>query len=129
MENSLNFDVVSSLPEVNDGGGDREIANRNTKKVRFKNVNDEEITDVLVESSSGPTISWNDKLLGINSGALDKKGLDFFWYFSERIQQILFKEMEFTVVLKLLGRNIGMGHFIVVLVAYGILLSPSISWT
>lgn len=79
-------------------------------------------------------ISWNDKLLGGNPGAIDKVKMDspnvdtdddleFFEGdirrsivngipaidFSERIQKTLFKEMELKVVIKLLGRNIGYG--------------------
>ncbi|KAH1091474.1 hypothetical protein J1N35_018731 [Gossypium stocksii] len=89
---------------------------------------------MMVESNSSPLMSWKDKLLGVESGALGNKGsinlsirvdeeLDFLEGdiyrsivngipaidFSERIQQILFKERELTVVLKLLGRNIRYG--------------------
>ncbi|KAG8486672.1 hypothetical protein CXB51_020076 [Gossypium anomalum] len=89
---------------------------------------------MLVETRSSPSITWKDKLLVINSGDLDKKGLVSSGYsvdedleilegdihrsmvngiptidFSERIQQILYKEMERTVVIKLLRRNIGYG--------------------
>ncbi|PPS13624.1 hypothetical protein GOBAR_AA06953 [Gossypium barbadense] len=134
MENSLHVDGICSLPKVEDGGGLRADDDRNTKKVRFKEDNNGEITDMLVETRSSPSITWKDKLLGINSGYLDKKGLVSSGYsadedleflegdihrsmvngipaidFSERIQQILYKEMEQTVVLKLLGRNISYG--------------------
>ncbi|KAG8485315.1 hypothetical protein CXB51_021330 [Gossypium anomalum] len=132
MENSLNFGDNSSLPKVDDGGGSWADVDRNTKKVRFKEGNGEDTTDMLVESRSGPKISWKDKFLGFNPGASDKIGLDFSGAganedleflagdihrsivngipaidFSKRIQQILFKEIELTVFLKLLGRNIG----------------------
>ncbi|PPR98740.1 hypothetical protein GOBAR_AA21936 [Gossypium barbadense] len=88
----------------------------------------------MVESGPSPILSWKDKLMGNKSRASDKLGLDNSGAgvdedleflegdihisiingipaidFSERIQQILFKEMEHTVVLKLLGRNIGYG--------------------
>ncbi|KAG8486302.1 hypothetical protein CXB51_019644 [Gossypium anomalum] len=89
---------------------------------------------MMVESELSPKISWKDKLLGINPGAIDKEELgshsadadddlefiegDIYRSivngipaidFLERIQQILFKEMELTVVVELLGRNIGFG--------------------
>ncbi|KAA3458339.1 reverse transcriptase [Gossypium australe] len=85
---------------------------------------------MIVETS--PKISWKDKLLGITSGSLDAERIDPFGGesaeelkflegdihrsvvngtpaidFSERIQQILFKEMDSTVIIKLLGRSIG----------------------
>ncbi|KAK5786057.1 hypothetical protein PVK06_040684 [Gossypium arboreum] len=86
---------------------------------------------MMVELGSNPKISRKDKLLGNDIRISNKTGLlspdagvdedmEFLEgdihrsfvngilaiYFSERIQQILFKEMELTVVLKLLGRNI-----------------------
>ncbi|KAK5771522.1 hypothetical protein PVK06_047738 [Gossypium arboreum] len=134
MENSLPVDDISSLPEDEDGGGNRVVSDRNTKKVQLKNGSEEEITHMVVESSTGPTISWKDKLLGVTSVSLNKKGLESPGVstgeelefldgdihrsfvngiptidFSERIHQILFKEMESIVVLKLFGRNIGYG--------------------
>ncbi|PPS14564.1 hypothetical protein GOBAR_AA06025 [Gossypium barbadense] len=74
-----------------------------------------------------PTISFKDKLLGggmtgpdgnlaRNDYDLDLKDEDVNMSivngipaidFSDRIKDILFKEMESTVILKLLGRNIG----------------------
>ncbi|KAK5775603.1 hypothetical protein PVK06_043510 [Gossypium arboreum] len=75
-ENSLSVDAISSLPEDEDGGGDQVVADCNTKKVQFKNGSEEEIIDMVVESSFGPTISWKDKLLGVTFGSLNKKGLE-----------------------------------------------------
>ncbi|KAH1113813.1 hypothetical protein J1N35_007191 [Gossypium stocksii] len=87
---------------------------------------------MLVEFVPSLILFWKDKFLENKSGAFDKLELDNFGAgadkdlkflegdilrsivngilaidFSEKIQQILFKEMEHTVVLKLLGRNIG----------------------
>ncbi|MBA0653904.1 hypothetical protein Goklo_021004 [Gossypium klotzschianum] len=104
---------VSKLGSLNGGGssleagrddGPRDDLDRNTKKVRFKEDNGNGDIDMIVESNSIPTLSWKDQLLG--------NGLDINRYivngilaidFSDRIEQILFKEMETTVVLKLLG--------------------------
>ncbi|PPR86037.1 hypothetical protein GOBAR_AA34654 [Gossypium barbadense] len=134
MEISLNSsDNVSHL-EIKDGDGSWTDVNHNTKKFHFKEGNGKEITDMLVESGPSLILSWKDKLLRNKSGASNKLGLDnsgaganedMEFYegdihrsivngipaidFSERIQQILFKEMEHMVVLKLLGRNIGYG--------------------
>ncbi|KAA3488313.1 reverse transcriptase [Gossypium australe] len=124
-------DVTTQL-EVVDGDGFRMEEDRITKKVRFKEGIREEAMDVVVKNASNPKISWKDKLLGTNSVSLENEGsfslsdesvedLEFLEGdiristingtpaidFSERIQQILFKEMESTVVIKLLGRNIG----------------------
>ncbi|KAK5771901.1 hypothetical protein PVK06_048157 [Gossypium arboreum] len=134
MEISLNSsDNVSHL-EIKDGDGSWTDVDHNTKKFHFKEGNGKEITDMLVESGPSLILSWKDKLLRNKSGASNKLGLDnsgaganedMEFYegdihrsivngipaidFSERIQQILFKEMEHMVVLKLLGRNIGYG--------------------
>ncbi|KAH1046921.1 hypothetical protein J1N35_037705 [Gossypium stocksii] len=59
-------------PKDEDGGGDLVVTDRNTKKVRFKNGSEEEVIDMVAESSSGPTISWKDKLLGVTSGSPNK---------------------------------------------------------
>ncbi|KAK5794663.1 hypothetical protein PVK06_035902 [Gossypium arboreum] len=89
---------------------------------------------MLIESRPIPSISWKDKLLGVDFDALNKKRsnypgdctdkeLEFLKGnvhrsmvngipsidFSERIQKILFKKMELTIVLKLLEKNIGYG--------------------
>ncbi|PPR97085.1 hypothetical protein GOBAR_AA23581 [Gossypium barbadense] len=134
MEISLNSGDNISYLEVDNGDGSRTDVDRNTKKVCFKEGNGEEITDMLVESGPSPKLSWKDKLLEDSSRTSVKLALDISGAgadedleflegnihrsivngipginFSERIQQILFKEMELTVVLKLHGRNIGNG--------------------
>lgn len=134
VENALDVDGICSLPVVEDGGGVRVDDNPNTKKIRFKEDNNGKITDMLVETRASSSISWEDKLLGTNPGDLNTVGVVSFGFsvdvdleilegdihrsmvngipaidFSERIQQILYKEMEQTVVIKLLGRNIGYG--------------------
>lgn len=71
-----------------------------------------------MEPSSPPPPSWKDKLLGsleeendfvLLEGDIQKSMVNGIpsIVFSERIQQLLIKGMENTVVLKLLGRNIG----------------------
>ncbi|MBA0701656.1 hypothetical protein Goari_027530, partial [Gossypium aridum] len=84
--------MVNFLNIEDGGGGATGSAHSFTKKVRFKKPGtrgDEDLVllngDVTISIVSGiPTID-----------------------FSDRIQQILFKGMEATVVLKLLGRSIG----------------------
>ncbi|KAH1090953.1 hypothetical protein J1N35_018210 [Gossypium stocksii] len=133
---------------------------RNTKKVRFKEVVDGEDTNMVVDTNQQPIMSFKDKLLGggvvsmdeNREGSLGSNESDFELLegdvsrgvvsmdenlegslgsnesdfellegdvsrsivngvqaiaFSDRIKDILFKEMELTVILKLLGRNIG----------------------
>lgn len=153
MENSLNFNVSSSVPEVEVGGDSRSDVDRTTKKVHFKDGIVEENNDMLTESSPVPSISWKDKLLGVNTDALNKNGLihhedctdeelDFLEgdvhrsivngipsiNFSERIQKILFKEMELTVVLNYSEEILDMGLYTVVFAAFGARQSHSISW-
>ncbi|KAH1083396.1 hypothetical protein J1N35_023157 [Gossypium stocksii] len=119
---------------IEDGEGSRVNVDRNTKKVRFREGIGEAATDMLVELMSTSTVSWKDKLLENktgnfgktateNSGVGAEDDLEFLEGdilrcivngipaidFSERIQQILFKEMDETVVLKLLGKNVGYG--------------------
>ncbi|PPR87700.1 hypothetical protein GOBAR_AA32989 [Gossypium barbadense] len=131
---SLNPGNTSSHPVIDDGDKARSDADRTTEKVRFKEGNGEQDIDMVVVSGSSLMISWKDKLLGVNPGATDNEKLEspsaviddelkFFEGdiqrsivngipaidFSERIQKILFKEMEVAVVIKLLGRNIGYG--------------------
>ncbi|KAK8360145.1 hypothetical protein V6Z12_A04G142800 [Gossypium hirsutum] len=115
----------------NNGGGDpHPESDRNTKKVRFKdNLVEEDIT-IDGELDPKPTSSWKDKLLG---GLTGISGLDYIApiegsdndfellegdvnrttidgvpaiTFSDRIKNILFREMELTVIVKLLGHNI-----------------------
>ncbi|MBA0693789.1 hypothetical protein Goari_004138 [Gossypium aridum] len=90
-------------------GGDRQLANsRNSSSpVRVANV----VMEVVL-SPARPR-SWKDCLIGTGLRA-DREdivrssinGIPAI-YFSERINQILIKDMEHTVVIKLLGRNIG----------------------
>ncbi|KAH1082384.1 hypothetical protein J1N35_022145 [Gossypium stocksii] len=105
--------------------------NRNTKKVRFKeNVVDEDTT-MAVDLESQPSMSWKENLFGgycvasesvrnessaenenvfellegdVNTSIFD--GIPAI-NFSDRVKEILFKEMELTVIVKLLGQNIG----------------------
>ncbi|KAA3453419.1 reverse transcriptase [Gossypium australe] len=120
--------------EVVDRDGSQMENDRNTKKVHFKEGTAEADTNMSVEPAPSPKISWKDKLLGTNPntsrgeelnpcGGTNEDDIEFLEGdiqrsvvngipaidFSERIQQILFKEMELTVVVKLLGRNIGYG--------------------
>ncbi|XP_016752756.1 uncharacterized protein [Gossypium hirsutum] len=86
---------------------------------------------MVVDFDQQPILSFNDKLLGGGvafpdgnlEGNLDKNESDFELMdgdvnksmvngiptidFSDRIKDLLFKEMELTVIFKLLGRNIG----------------------
>ncbi|MFQ6623835.1 hypothetical protein Gotur_004418, partial [Gossypium turneri] len=74
------------------------------KKVQFMD-NDESVNrEVLVDLTNVLVISWKDKLVGIPSNNEDK-GLEEEEEFE--IHHILIWDMENTVVLKLLGRNIG----------------------
>ncbi|KAH1121392.1 hypothetical protein J1N35_004552 [Gossypium stocksii] len=91
------------------------------KKIRFREEGENEGGDVLAELPIEPRVSWKDKLVGkttsIGGNGLEEK--DDKWLdgdvqksvvnetpsieFSERIHQILIKDIENTVVLKLLG--------------------------
>ncbi|MBA0602960.1 hypothetical protein Gorai_003120 [Gossypium raimondii] len=114
--------------ENNDVG---EVANQSTKKVRFRVIDE----DFDVEMTSAPTTtrprSWKDYLMSTGLRAdVQAQGVDNFYgeedlelsevdivkstvngipsiNFSERVNQILIKDMAHTVVIKLLGRNIG----------------------
>ncbi|MBA0807918.1 hypothetical protein Gohar_023693 [Gossypium harknessii] len=125
--------MLSSLQlSGNHGDGDpHSESDRNTKKVRFKDHDVDEDTTMTGDPESQSVLSRKDKLLGGKSGesALDRSTPtvgcenDFELLegdvntthidgvpaitFSDRIKEILFKEMELTVVVKLLGRNIG----------------------
>ncbi|KAA3480192.1 leucine-rich repeat receptor-like protein kinase PEPR2 [Gossypium australe] len=122
METQNSDNVLNSDPRTD---GDQ-----NTKKVRFKGAVDGEDTNMVVDFVQQPNISFQDKLLGGSvvsdrdlEGTFGKNEGDFELLegdvntsmvdgipaiaFSDRIKDILFKEMELTVVLKLLGRNIG----------------------
>lgn len=107
------------------GEGEDSTADRNTKKVCFKDGSDESQANMVVDSSPASGVSWKDKLLsGLASNSLDgAANLDLEFEeedirrsslngiptidFSNRITKILVKGMELTVVVKLLGHNIG----------------------
>ncbi|KAG8488979.1 hypothetical protein CXB51_017071 [Gossypium anomalum] len=103
---------------------------RNTRKVRFKEGVEEEIAVMAVDPDLSPKLIGKDMLLGEASrsepdhnGSSEGCDNDFDFLegdvsmdmvdgmpsiaFSEPIKNILFKEMDLTIVLKLLGRNIG----------------------
>ncbi|KAK5777123.1 hypothetical protein PVK06_045089 [Gossypium arboreum] len=109
------------------GKGEDSTADRNTKKVRFKNGSGDSLANMVVDSSPASGVSWKDKFLGGSaSNSLDgAANLDLEFEdgdirrsnlngiptidFSDRITKILIKGMELTVVVKLLGHNIGYG--------------------
>ncbi|KAA3485757.1 reverse transcriptase [Gossypium australe] len=131
-ENSLEQEGNNLQPEVGVVEDSQAVEDRTTKKVRLKEGTSETDQEMMLESETSPKISWKDKLLGTTPGFLDKErsdspggesvdDLEFLEGdfrtsvvngtpaidFSERIQQILFKEMDSTVIIKLLGRSIG----------------------
>lgn len=100
---------------------------RNTKKVRFKVVGEDSMDNMVVDTTPVKEVSWKEMLLGRNGfesgdGASDGdliiedsdilrssiNGIPAI-NFSERLKNILIRDMETTVVVKLLGRNIGYG--------------------
>ncbi|MBA0709726.1 hypothetical protein Golax_024748 [Gossypium laxum] len=105
----------------------------------------DEVSNMAVDQVLDLNVSWRDKVLGIGSGYSEKelgvmgsedKDLDFLEgdvmksavngilsiNFSNRIKQILVKEMELTLVIRLLGRNIG---YVVLYNRISILWKPS----
>ncbi|KAK5786329.1 hypothetical protein PVK06_040965 [Gossypium arboreum] len=120
---------------VDDIEESRSLEDRNTKKVRFKEESRELVSDIAIDldQTQAPSLipSWKEKLLGVgssNPGKIsggstgesegnfelleddvrryfvnDISSIDF----SNRIKQILIKDKEKTVVLKLLGYSIG----------------------
>ncbi|KAH1048051.1 hypothetical protein J1N35_038835 [Gossypium stocksii] len=72
---SLNYGNNFSHLDSNKGIDSQQDVDRSTKKVRFKDGSGEEDTDMILEVESSPKIFWKDKLLGLNSGALDKTEL------------------------------------------------------
>ncbi|KAH1056824.1 hypothetical protein J1N35_034889 [Gossypium stocksii] len=116
----------------NDGEGESHPdGDRNTKKVRFKESVVDDDVSMAVDTEPQQAISWKDNLLRTSVGisasgqAMLSAGNDNDFdlldgdvnmsiidgmpaiEFSDRIKEILFKEMERTVIVKLLGRNIG----------------------
>ncbi|PPD68656.1 hypothetical protein GOBAR_DD34464 [Gossypium barbadense] len=106
---------------IDEGGDDsRSTEDRNTKKVIFKEHNGDVAVDMVVDLDPILTLSSKDKLLGKcvadfgevvvgSDGDVTRSTINRIPTidFSDRIQQILFKEMAMTVVLKLLGHSIG----------------------
>ncbi|XP_016715514.1 uncharacterized protein [Gossypium hirsutum] len=118
-----------------DVGDPRSIEDRTTKKVRFKDGLEDDSVDMIVDSVISPTPSWKDKFLGRESASFELErdvsavgvddgcngdfdlltddvqisivnGIPAINFF-DRVKDILLKEMELTVVIKLLGRSIG----------------------
>ncbi|MBA0742268.1 hypothetical protein Gogos_015342 [Gossypium gossypioides] len=118
---------AESLSDDRIGEGEDSTADRNTKKVRFKDESDDSLANMVVDSSPVSEVSWKDKLLGGSvSNSLDgATNLDLEFkdgdirrsnlngipaiVFSDHITKILIKGMELTMVVKLHGRNIGYG--------------------
>ncbi|MBA0573401.1 hypothetical protein Golob_000677 [Gossypium lobatum] len=88
MEISPNTGGDRNFLEASSGESSQDNMDRNTKKVQFKEANKDVDTDMLVD----PNIN---RFIANGIPAIT---------FSNRIQRILFKEMETVVVLKLLGR-------------------------
>ncbi|MBA0823282.1 hypothetical protein Goarm_020021 [Gossypium armourianum] len=111
-------------------GNSHSDGDRNIKKVRFKEGLDGEVVVMAVDPDPTLTLSWKDKLLGggtvnsemdCNTPCVGRdsdlellegdvrttivNGIPAIT-FSNRVKEIMFKEMELTVVLKLLGRPI-----------------------
>lgn len=95
------------------------------KKVWFREKDDSSKEAGIPDSSLAPTVSWKDKLIGTtNKGNKDSEDEDDIEVlngeiqtstvngtlsidFLDRIFQILLKDMDNNVVIKLLGRSIG----------------------
>ncbi|PPS03824.1 hypothetical protein GOBAR_AA16838 [Gossypium barbadense] len=83
-----------------DGGNNSTSSeDRNTKKVRFKDVDMDMSSEMAMDLFPASTMSWRDKVLGTVNGIPAIK-------FSKRIMQILVRDMVTMVVVKLLGRNL-----------------------
>ncbi|MFQ6663119.1 hypothetical protein Gotur_030757 [Gossypium turneri] len=118
---------VSLCPKNSEG--DNPPDDPNTKKVRFKESEDNPEEVMVVDPTPAPSLSWKDLLMGnkiieqkVDSGSQQSEE-DFSLTegdvkksvingipsieVSERVHQLLEKEMSTSVVLKLLGRNIG----------------------
>ncbi|MBA0725307.1 hypothetical protein Golax_021903 [Gossypium laxum] len=118
---------VSLCPKNSEG--DNLPDDPNTKKVRFKESEDNPEEVMVVDPTPAPSLSWKDLLMGnkiieqkVDSGSQQSEE-DFSLTegdvkksvingipsieVSERVHQLLEKEMSTSVVLKLLGRNIG----------------------
>ncbi|MFQ6626511.1 hypothetical protein Gotur_005531 [Gossypium turneri] len=91
---------VESLSDDRIGEGEDSTADRNTKKVWFKDGSDDSLANMVVDLV--PKFEDGDIRRSNLNGIL---AIDF----SDRITKILIKGMEFTVVVKLFGLNIGYG--------------------
>ncbi|MBA0804639.1 hypothetical protein Gohar_004211 [Gossypium harknessii] len=118
---------AESLFDDRIGEGEDFTVDCNTKKVRFKDGSDDSLANMVVDSSLISGFSWKDKLLGgaisnslngaanlnleFEDGDIRRSNLNGIPAidFSDHINKILIKGMELTVVVKLLGRNIGYG--------------------
>ncbi|MBA0743252.1 hypothetical protein Gogos_005957 [Gossypium gossypioides] len=116
---------AESLSDDRIGEGEDSTADRNTKRVQFKYESDDSLANMVVDSSPISRVSWKDKLLrgsvsnslnGVvnlnvefEDGDISRSNLNGIPAidFSDRINKILIKGIELTVVVKLLGRNIG----------------------
>ncbi|XP_016752428.1 uncharacterized protein [Gossypium hirsutum] len=117
--------MSSSLCE-NDGLGKPIGEELIPKKVRFREKVEEPSNDMMIELSSDQPTSWRDMLVSQSSkngsnGLDEKEAFDILEgdiqrtvvngvpsiTFSERIYQIFIQGMDNTVIVKLLGRNIG----------------------
>ncbi|XP_040967803.1 uncharacterized protein [Gossypium hirsutum] len=124
--------MLSTLQNFDNGG--EGVAHpdddRNTKKVRFKVNGVEEDTSMAVDHEPQPSMTWKEIFLGVHGAASESvrdgpsadnenefellegpvnmsiiDGIPVI-DFSGRVKEILFKEMELTIIVKLLGRNI-----------------------
>ncbi|PPS19255.1 hypothetical protein GOBAR_AA01318 [Gossypium barbadense] len=124
--------MENSLKVFEGDEGSQLFEDRNTKNVRFKEVSNGTFVDMAVDADppSNAAMSWKDKLFGTGSSGTSQDVAEFEGdmdedfilldddiirtnvnriptiEFSDRVKEILYKEMEMTVVLKLLGRNI-----------------------
>ncbi|KAG8493637.1 hypothetical protein CXB51_011699 [Gossypium anomalum] len=126
-----------SLPQFGNGvdGDSHSGEDRSTKKLRFKDGLNETSTNMAMDTDLPSAPSWKDKFLGgvlvpsvmnhnvssIGSDSVSDGDFDLLANnvqttiingvptinFSGRVKEILFKEMELTVVIKLLGWSIG----------------------
>ncbi|MBA0717214.1 hypothetical protein Golax_005051 [Gossypium laxum] len=121
------MNVAESLSNDRIGEGEDFTTDCNTKKVRFKDGSDDSLENMVVDSSPISEFSWKDKLLvgsisnslngaanlnlEFEDGDIHRSNLNGIHAidFLDRINKILIKGMELTVVVKLLRRNIGFG--------------------
>ncbi|KAK5771958.1 hypothetical protein PVK06_048214 [Gossypium arboreum] len=120
----------SSIDTANRNGVGMSITDdSNTKKIRFKESDASPNDMMVVDPIPKPSLSWKDMLVGketldltnkndgqhfVDSFALIEQDVKKYFIdgvpsidFSERVHQLLKKEMSTSVVLKMLGRNLG----------------------